>query len=354
MDSSPFFVTLVGDIFLGSGFDRGEADAIRSFLEKRSLTIANFEGAVPSGVARKKAVNLPMDWRAIDYLPNTVVSLSNNHVLDFGVEGLRATCGVLGKAGVDWFGLESSKRSGDNFRVIEHAGARICLAGFGWHNEECVGATVAHPGVADFTRENIDRMLDKIARERFDFLIVYAHIGYEYECHPLPLHVGLCRYLIDRGAHIVFGSHTHCIQGYEIYGGRYIFYGLGNFCISPGHDRYPQESDRGLAVELMLCKKGAVIEVKRTLSIQYFRDVPGFEISEDKKFLECNRLNISDLEIYGRDYKRIRSRKRNPRPVMLYERALTNKIRFLLWLIAVRLTGYLGVRRLVKKLLGWA
>jgi poly-gamma-glutamate capsule biosynthesis protein CapA/YwtB (metallophosphatase superfamily) len=353
MESKSLSLTLVGDVFLGADFDPGEAGGVREFLRQRPLTIANFEGALPGGTVRRKAVNLSVDRLATDYLPNTVLSLANNHVLDFGPAGLQATCKALGDAGISWFGLESALGAGDNFRILEQGGMRIALAGFGWRNEECVGATAVHPGVADFTRKNIDRTLDRLAAEQFDFLLVYVHFGYEHEYYPLPLHVGLCRYLIDRGVHLVFGSHTHCVQAYEIYQGKYIFYGLGNFCFSPGHDRYPADSDRGLIVELALIKEGAAIQVEGIKSIQYFRDRPGFEIRNDDAYLERDQLNISSLDNYGRDYKRIRSRKRNPRPVMLYERALTNELKYRFWLVGVRLTGYLGIRQVVKKLLGW-
>ena len=230
---------------------------------------------------------------------------------------------------------------------------RICLAGFGWRNEECIEATKSESGVADFTRLNIDKTMARLAKEHFDFLIVYVHFGYEHEYYPLPLHIGLCRYLIDHGVDLVFGSHTHCIQPYEIYSGKYIFYGLGNFFFSPGRERYPQESDRGLMVELALSKEDFTIKVARALRIQYFQDRSGFEIRDDDDYLSSNKLNVSKLDGYSRDYKRLRYRKRNPRPIMMHEQALTNELKYQLWLFSVRLTGYLGIRQLVKKLLGW-
>ena len=346
-------LTLVGDFFLGTNFDHSEAAEIKNFLQQQSLTVINFEGGLPSGQIRRKAVNLAMDKLAANYLPNTVLSLANNHILDFGQVGLQATCQVLDDAGINWFGLETRRGAGDNYRILEREGVRVCLAGFGWRNEECIQATAGEPGVADFTRRNIDLTLKRLAEERFDFLIVYVHFGYEHEYYPLPLHVGFCRYLIDHGVDLVYGSHTHCIQAYELYRGKYIFYGLGNFFFSPGRDRYPQESDRGLIVELTLTRENSAIQIKQVLRIQYFRDSSGFEIRNDNAYLNDNKLNVLSLDSYGRDYRRIRSRKLNPRPILLYGRALTNELKYRLWLLGVRLTGYLGIRQLVKKLLGW-
>lgn len=352
MDKVP--LTLAGDFFLGADFDRAEAAELKRFLQERPLTVVNFEGSLPSTEVRGKAVNLAMDASATEYLPHTVVALANNHVLDFGQTGLAATRHALSAAGIASFGLEAARGAADNFRIFERQGVRICLAGFGWRNEECVEATRRAPGVADFTKRNIDLTISRLAQERFDFLLVYVHFGYEHEYYPLPLHVGLCRYLVDRGAHLVFGSHTHCIQPYEVYRGRHIFYGLGNFFFSPGRERYPTTSDTGLIVELNLLKGSSTIEVERALYIQYFRDRPGFAIESATTFLDDHRLNTGALDAYAGGYRRIRRRKRNPRPVMLYQREWTNELKYRFWLLGARLTGYLGIRQLVKKLLGWA
>jgi hypothetical protein len=346
-------LTLAGDFFLGSGFDHKEAAGIKNFLEQQSLTLINFEGGLPGGRLRRKAVNLAMDINAVSYLSNTIVSLANNHVLDFGQVGLQATCKALGDAGIGWFGLETRSGAGDNYHIFEKEGLRICLVGFGWRNEECIEATKNESGVTDFTKRNIDKTMSRLAKEHYDFLIVYAHFGYEHEYYPLPLHIGLCRYLIDHGVDLIFGSHTHCIQPYEIYSKKYIFYGLGNFFFSPGREKYPQESDRGLIVELALSKEDFTIKVARVLRIQYFQDRSGFEISDDNDYLNDNKLKPSKLDSYSGLYKQLRYRKRNPRPIMMYERALTNELKYQLWLFSVRLTGYLGIRQLVKKLLGW-
>jgi hypothetical protein len=106
-------------------------------------------------------------------------------------------------------------------------------------------------------------------------------------------------------------------------------------------------------VELALTKEDSAINVARVLRIQYFRGEAGFEIRDDDDYLNSNKLNVSSLDSYSRHYKHLRRRKRNPRPIMMYERELTNEMKYLLWLFSVRLTGYLGIRQLVKKLLGW-
>ena len=346
-------ITLVGDFYFGEGAELEEAVDIADLLLRKSLTVVNFEGAMASSLSRKKAVNLPMAEDVMDFLPNTVLSLANNHVLDFEQDGLGRTLHNINKAGIDWFGLESRIGAADNYHIVEHNGVRLCLAGFGWRNEECVEATANGSGVVNFTRKNIDQMLQRLVTESYDFLIVYVHFGYEHEYYPLPLHVGLCRYLVDRGVDLVYGSHTHCIQPYEAYRGKYIFYGLGNFFFSPGRERYPKESDRGVIVDLSLSKADSTIRIDQVMRIQYFRDKSTFELTKDDSYLRDDILDAQNLDVYSKNYKRLRRRKRNPRPIMKFEQTLMNEIKYYLWLAAVRVTGYLGVRQMVKKLFGW-
>ena len=112
--NSTLSLTLAGDFFLGSGFDHKEAAGIKKFLEQQTLALINFEGGLPGGQVRRKAVNLAMDTDVTSYLPNTIVSLSNNHVLDFGQVGLQATCKALDDVGIGCFVLETSSYAGDN------------------------------------------------------------------------------------------------------------------------------------------------------------------------------------------------------------------------------------------------
>lgn len=349
-----FPLTLVGDLYDGKNGDPDERRQIRDLLSRVGPTVVNFEGAFPAGRALRKAVNLPMSELVLDNLPDTILSLANNHATDFGADGLRETISRIDRKGLAWFGIESHKGAADNFRIVQVGRAHVCLVGFGWKNEECVEPTRNAPGIADFNQRNIDRVLARLRGEKYDFLVVYVHSGYEHEYYPLPLHVGLCRYLIDQGADLVFGSHTHCIQPYEIHRGKHIFYGLGNFYFSSGRERYPEESDRGLIVRLALSPATKSIRVCGVQQIRFFRHKPGFEVTDGDDYLRDHRLSAENLEAYASSYKRIRVRKRNPRPVMMYRAELANRIKYCVWLIAVRVTGYLGIRQLVKKMLGWA
>ncbi len=345
-------ITLTGDYYIGPGFSRPSREVIRRFIDERGFVVVNYEGSLRDGVGRRKAATLAMAEESLDLPPGCVLSLANNHILDYGDDGLRRTLDAVTASGMTWFGLEHSRGAGDNYTIVDRNGCRICLAGFGWRNEECVQASRDRPGVVDFTKLNIDRLFARLADERYDHLLVYVHAGYEFEYYPLPLHVGLSRYLIDRGASLVYGSHSHCIQPYEVYADRYIFYGLGNLVFSPSADDYPPVSDRGLIVSLLASPGRLVVEgVQR---VQYERTHSTLSVAPDHEFLEADRLSMRNLQTYGRSYAAVRRRKRNPRPIMQYDSPIANALKYQFWLGCARVTGYLGMRQVVKRMLGWS
>ncbi len=120
--------------------------------------------------------------------------------------------------------------------VTEESGKKIgiiscCEAQFG------VARTDA-PGVAEFGPWVYRAIRD--LRATTDSIIVSVHAGVEDSPWPSPYIRELYRSLIDAGAAVVHGHHPHLPQGYEMYGGGLIFYGMGNFAVDPGmwHD-YP-------------------------------------------------------------------------------------------------------------------
>ncbi len=345
-------IVLSGDYYVGEDYDKDEFLVINEYLQGSQTNVINFEGSLHSDHVTAKAVSLPMGSDSLLLPDSTILSLSNNHVLDFGTMGLQRTISELDKNKISWFGLESKLHKGDNYKIIKCGDVNVCFVGFGWRNEECIPAGAVNFGVPDYSQKNIDRTFDRLKGEKYDYLIMYYHGGYEYEYYPLPLHVGLSRYLIEKGADFVYGSHSHCIQPYEIYKEKYIFYGLGNFYFSSGRERYPDISDRGLNVVLSVSKSQLVLE--RLDRVQYDRYSSGVRIADDEDFLESNKLEIRSLEVYSKEYVRLRTRKKNPRPIMYHHALVSNEVKYWAWLIIVKVTGFLKIRQIVKKLLGWA
>lgn len=175
-----------------------------------------------------------------------LLSLANNHGMDFGWVGLQQTMGLLDKAKMAHSG------GGENAAAAEGVAVKTLPSGFrvgmisalafvgsGALNK-CGPATARSPGIAVFRFEGALNKTAKaelkrrisLAKKSCDFLIVAPHWGIERETRPRAWQVQLGRGLIDAGADAVLGAHPHVLQGREIYKGKPILYSMGNL-ISP-------------------------------------------------------------------------------------------------------------------------
>jgi len=343
---------LGGDYFFDYQEDKEDFSRIKGEFHKYDHVVINYEGSLHSSMPVQKAVNLGMSNESLDLPANVVLSLTNNHIFDFGNDGLDATTDLMNKKSLRYFGLESEKGKYDNFIDIEDDEIALRIISFGWKNEECNLSSKKKPGNVNFTRENVDNILSSRVKEKCS-TIVYFHAGYEFEYYPLPLHVGLARDIIDKGADLVYASHAHVIQPYEIYKGKMIFYGLGNFYFGSRRKHYPKISDYGVALSISIASNDGIkkVEVKDVI---YDRSFDTTTMIDSSDFLTKHRYDFGSVESYSKKYKDIRTRKSNPRPILYYNREISNELKYLIWLFIVRLTGYLKIRQFVKKMLGWS
>ena len=115
---------------------------------------------------------------------------------------------------------------------------------------------------------------------------------------------------------MVYFSHSHIIQEYEFYKEKLIHYGLGNFYFSSMRDQYPIIADNGICLILKFDNNEPNYFYRE---INYNRTLCKSEIYPEKR-LENKSLLYNDLEIYSKKYKEFRTRKKNPRPILYYEK----------------------------------
>jgi poly-gamma-glutamate synthesis protein (capsule biosynthesis protein) len=138
------------------------------------------------------------------------VSLANNHSRDFGQDGFLDALARLRASNISALGANQS------FIFKTRAGAKAAVIALDDTNEENA-----------FDR---GRAADAIAEARREasFVLVFIHWGEENVITVSGRQRELARWLIDRGADAIAGSHPHCIQPFDSYHGRPIFYSLGN------------------------------------------------------------------------------------------------------------------------------
>lgn len=156
------------------------------------------------------------------------VCLANNHIMDYGEEGLLDTLATLRAEGIGCFGAGSQADRCHNPLLLSLDGQRLALLGYVCPTTHPIFASADASGAAMLDLERIAADLGAARAGGADRIVVQLHWGEEDVGLPRPADVGKARRIIDMGADLIIGHHSHCIQSFEVYRGRHIFYGLGN------------------------------------------------------------------------------------------------------------------------------
>ena len=161
-----------------------------------------------------------------------IVSLANNHTLDFGTEALLDTISALDSIDVWHTGAGADVTLANEAVIKEIGGKRFAFLGASRvlpYADWTAGAS--SPGLNSIYDAYKKRVLDKLSElsEETDYQIVYIHWGTEEQDTPDDYMRSLAKELIDAGADLIIGSHPHVLQGIEYIDGVPVAYSLGNF-----------------------------------------------------------------------------------------------------------------------------
>ncbi len=157
-----------------------------------------------------------------------LVSLANNHTLDYGADCLSETINLLDKHNIKHAGAGFNLKEARKPAIIEAKGKRIGFLSYSLTFPEEFWATDTTAGTC-FPYEEFVFADVKSLKQHVDFVIVSCHWGAELTEQPKPYQTKLGHRLIDSGADLILGHHPHIVQGIENYKGKYIVYSLGNF-----------------------------------------------------------------------------------------------------------------------------
>ncbi|MBR1529460.1 MAG: CapA family protein, partial [Oscillospiraceae bacterium] len=160
-----------------------------------------------------------------------ILALANNHMYDYGAQGLLDTLETIDNTDMLRVGAGKNLEEASETRFVELDGLTVAfISGTRVEWEELTkGATETEPGV--FRTVDPELMYQRVreAREQADLVIVYIHWGIEGVEYLEDYQETVGKELIRQGADAVIGNHTHCLQGIEFYDGKPIVYSLGNF-----------------------------------------------------------------------------------------------------------------------------
>jgi len=152
--------------------------------------------------------------------------LSNNHIFDFGRQGVKDTFENLNKAGILYTGFGNNYEDSRKNIVFEKDGEKVAIIAVCEH--EYSYALEDRMGSRPY--DDYDTIEDiAAAKKQNDRVIVIYHGGKEHCRYPSPRLYKACRAMVRSGADVVLCQHSHCIGCYENYEGGHILYGQGNF-----------------------------------------------------------------------------------------------------------------------------
>jgi poly-gamma-glutamate synthesis protein (capsule biosynthesis protein) len=246
---APLRLVLGGDVMLGrlvkeeilAQGPRYPLGPLARFMRAADLTIVNLECAITDREVEwegaPKAFYFGAPSAAIDSLADAgvdLVSLANNHSLDFGRQGLLDTLDALTARGIAAAGAGRTLEEALAPAVVERRGVRFGMVAFCDHQEDFAARPDA-PGIAYLdlrdegcARDRIQRSLDRMRDLGVDWPILSLHWGPNMVWRPWPRFVRLAHAAIDMGYAALFGHSAHVFHGIELYKGCPIFYSTGD------------------------------------------------------------------------------------------------------------------------------
>lgn len=159
-----------------------------------------------------------------------VLSLANNHVMDFGPSGLERTRALLAARGIQCVGAGRNLAEARRPVIVERQGLRV---GFLAYSIPFSGSARAdRPGAAPLELELVKEDVVRL-RPQVDFVVVSLHFGMMYLEHPTPEDFDLAHAIVEAGADVILGHHPHVLQGIERSGRSLIAFSLGEFLFDP-------------------------------------------------------------------------------------------------------------------------
>jgi poly-gamma-glutamate synthesis protein (capsule biosynthesis protein) len=273
---------LAGDVMLSRNVARSIAESGQDFrypfqataplTSAASIAFCNLECPISGrgeAIAKRYLFNAPPE--SVDGLAFAgfdVVSLANNHVLDYGPIALEDTQRHLSRVGIAAVGI-STQQAPQNPVILVRNGVRIGFLAYadpespyGYAKEFGVFETGPAKAIEAVVAADIEDL-----KRRADVIVVSVHWGTEYVESAEPRQKTLGRFFVDQGADLVVGHHPHVLQETEWYQAGLILYSLGNFVFDQ-HSRPPTRISR--LYRILVTDKG--IERAEFIPLEIARD----------------------------------------------------------------------------------
>ncbi len=236
-------ISFLGDISLNDDYIRLSSEgadpfsAISPTLHESDLVIGNLECLAEGNEGENllKKPRLKTTLATLEYLRNInlgIATLAQNHVYDNLFDGFAQTQSFLDTAQIAHLGAGESMEMAKEILTSTINGISFCFL-----NYVTADTNPSLPENAKIYLNNfqLDECVTKLkSLKKYNYRIVLMHWGGKFENGLFPdfSQPKIARKMIDAGADLIIGHHSHTFQPYERYKNKYIFYSLGNFCFS--------------------------------------------------------------------------------------------------------------------------
>lgn len=245
-------LTAVGDIMLGGGVEalikqygaEYPFQHVATILKNSDITFANLES--PLTDENNKAVwdytkildkpieidgkvfssvyckSIPEAVKGLTYAGIDIVSIANNHIMDYGATGLLDTIKALSESNIKFIGAGKHINDARKPVILQVKDVKV---GFLAYSDVYI-ASKKRPGVAPtkYIEKDIEKLKDEV-----DVVVISIHQGMDIADYPLSNEVQMMHSIIDSGVDLILRHHPHVVQGVEHYKKGAIVYSLGNF-----------------------------------------------------------------------------------------------------------------------------
>lgn len=215
---------------------RSSLASLRPWLATADVAVVNLETAITSrGAPAPKTYHFrttPTALTALAAAGVDVVTMANNHAVDYGAVGLRDTLAAQRNSRLPVVGIGPNADRAYAPAILTVRGTRVAVLGASRLNDWTLQnwtATSSRPGLASAVNTTRLAAAVRAARARADLVVVYLHWGTEGHTCPDASQQRTARALAAAGAGIIVGSHAHRVQGAGWMGRTFVDYGLGNF-----------------------------------------------------------------------------------------------------------------------------
>ena len=273
----------VGDIMLDRGVEaivdnydnyRYPFLKIVDVLKSADLAFGNLEGPISNGGQKQGSIYSfrfePEAINGLKFAGFDVLSLANNHIMDYGREALKDTILILNESNISLIGAGDNYLEANYPLIREINNVKIAFLGYALINPKGYEASKDYAGTSSFELERVENEVKTLkALGIADIVVISFHWGEEYQTRSNKKQQEIGRALAEAGADLIVGHHPHVVQELERYKNSWIAYSLGNFIFD---QNFSEETMSGLMLKAEIQDKKIkiveLIDIKISSSFQ--------------------------------------------------------------------------------------